>query len=84
MGPENTTPEPCKVLQGRATVHALDLRNDRGDATPDFVTSVETNEPRLIVDAMSGEHRHADLDRLRDRIRGPRPPVGTEATDEHP
>ena len=55
-----------------------------GDASLDVVAAVETYQAGFCMEAAVGKSRHADVDRVRDRLRVPWAghPIGVETDDE--
>ena len=56
-----------------------------GDPSLDVVAAVETQQAGFCIEAAVGKSRHADLDRVRDRLRVPWAghPIGVETDDEN-
>src|SRR5262249_19752676 len=55
-----------------------------GEPSLDVVAAVETHQAGFCVEAAVGKSPHADLDRVRDRLRVPwaRHPIGVETDDK--
>ena len=55
-----------------------------GDPSLDVVAAVETHQAGFCMEAAVGKSRHADLDRVRDRLRVPWAgyPIGVETDNE--
>lgn len=55
-----------------------------GDPSLDVVAAVETHQAGLCMEAAVGKSPHADLDRVRDRLRVPwaGDPIGVETDDQ--